>query len=136
MTIVLAWWSAMLVIGIAVLPLTQLIFRKFEDKGWLFSKTLGLFITAWALWAANCTGVLTFTQRNAFLVIGVIAAVNYGAAAVVIHRRGAATLPAAFSADEKHKKAPDRSVRGLFCARAEKRVSCRFRAGWVCRIRG
>ena len=90
MTIVLAWWSAMLVIGIAVLPLTQLIFRKFEDKGWLFSKTLGLFITAWALWAANCTGVLTFTQRNAFLVIGVIAAVNYGAAAVVIHRRGAA----------------------------------------------
>ncbi len=94
MTIVLAWWSAMLVIGIAVLPLTQLIFRKFEDKGWLFSKTLGLFITAWALWAANCTGVLTFTQRNAFLVIGVIAAVNYGAAAVVIHRRGAATLPA------------------------------------------
>ena len=94
MTIVLAWWSAMLVIGIAVLPLTQLIFRKFEDKGWLFSKTLGLFITAWALWAANCTGVLTFTQRNAFLVIGVIAAVNYGAAAVVIHRRGAAMLPA------------------------------------------
>lgn len=94
MTIVLAWWSAMLVIGIAVLPLTQLIFRKFEDKGWLFSKTLGLFITAWALWAANCTGVLTFTQRNAFLVIGVIAAVNYGAAAVVIHRRGAAALPA------------------------------------------
>lgn len=98
MTIVLAWWSAMLVIGISVLPLTQLIFRKFEDKGWLFSKTLGLFLTAWALWAANCAGVLTFTQRNAFLVIGIVAAVNYGVAAVVIHRRGAAAVSAAGAA--------------------------------------
>lgn len=37
------WWLAILLLGAGLMPLTNLMFKKFEDGGWMFSKVLGLF---------------------------------------------------------------------------------------------
>ena len=68
----------MLLTGLACFPLANQIFYKFEDRGWLFSKTIGLFLSSWILWLANSSGVLVFTQHNGFLVLILLAAACYG----------------------------------------------------------
>ena len=49
MTAFLMWWLTLLVLGIGFMPLTMVVFRKFKDKGWLFSKTIGLAISGWLM---------------------------------------------------------------------------------------
>lgn len=78
MGIVLLWWFTILVIGVGFMPLTSGIFRKFEDRGWMFSKMLGFFLTGYLTWALNCTGHFLFTQRNCILITALLIAANYG----------------------------------------------------------
>ena len=78
MKIVLIWWLVVLFLGLSCLPLTWFIFRRFEDCGWLFSKTLGLFFTAWILWSLNCSGWMMFIQENIIIVLALFTALNYG----------------------------------------------------------
>lgn len=68
---ILIWWLVILLLGIVFLPLSNLLFRRFRDGGWLFSKTIGLFISAWLLWVLNCMHVLAFTQVNAMITVAV-----------------------------------------------------------------
>ena len=77
MRLVFLWWGVLLFLGIAYLPLAYVIFHKFRDKGWLFSKTLGLFLSAWLLWTLNCTGLLSFVQNNALICAGIPGIVCY-----------------------------------------------------------
>ena len=79
MRIVLIWWGAMLLMGVSVLPFSYFIFRKFRDCGWLFAKPLGLFVSAWILWTFNVIGAAEFTDRNIYIVLIGLMAVNYGA---------------------------------------------------------
>ena len=77
----------MLLTGIAFFPLTHFIFRKFEDRGWLFAKTIGLFASSWLLFALNCTGAVSFVQGNAVIVIVILCLLNYGIYAVMTNLR-------------------------------------------------
>ena len=69
----LRWYTGILALGIGFYPLTSIVFRRFTDKGWLFSKTIGLLIGGYVVWAMGCSGVLAFTNRRA-LVVTLIAA--------------------------------------------------------------
>ena len=56
----LQWWLAILGIGLVFLPLTNLIFYKFNDRGYLFSKTIGIAITGYFMWLFSSLGILKF----------------------------------------------------------------------------
>ena len=66
LTGIIIWWLVMLSIGILFLPLSNLIFGRFRDGGWLFSKAIGILVCAFLMWTANCLHLLKFSQANAW----------------------------------------------------------------------
>ena len=79
MGIVLQWWLIFLRMGLGFLPLTTYVFRGFDDGGWMFAKTIGLFLVSWLVWTLNCTGLALFQQSTIVITLLVLAAVNYAA---------------------------------------------------------
>ncbi|MBO5354058.1 MAG: hypothetical protein J6A77_12255 [Lachnospiraceae bacterium] len=75
---VLAWWFTLILLGISCLPLTSILFSGFHDGGYLFSKSIGLAMNGWLLWALSSLHILKFTRTNAILVVVVLLALNFG----------------------------------------------------------
>ena len=57
----LLWWISMLVIGAAFMPVTAKLFSAFWDKGWIFSKVLGLAVSGYLNFALVRAGIFPFT---------------------------------------------------------------------------
>ncbi len=72
----LLWWLTLLVLGIGFMPLTMVMFRRFKDKGWLFSKAIGLAVSGWLMWYLASCHILEFTLTNCYLVTAVCFALN------------------------------------------------------------
>ena len=75
---IFVWWLMSVVIGIAFFPLSNRIFSKFRDGGWMFSKSMGIFIAGYVYWLLSCAKLLRFTGMNCMLVLVLCAVVNYG----------------------------------------------------------
>ena len=58
------------------MPLSAWVFRHFDDRGWLFSKSLGIFLTAWVFFVLNTAHIVSFIQRNCLIVTGLLIALN------------------------------------------------------------
>lgn len=71
------WWGATVLLGIAFYPLGAMIFQRFDDRGYLFSKAIGLAATGWLMWLLSSLRVLPFTTKNCYLCLGVCALCNY-----------------------------------------------------------
>lgn len=80
------WWGALAVLGIGFLPLTACMFKNFKDKGFIFSKALGLAISGWLVWFLSSFKIIKFTVANCFIFTAVCFTVNYGLAAFLIIR--------------------------------------------------
>ena len=68
MSTFLIWWLLTLVLGIGFMPLTSMLFSKYKDRGWMFSKVLGLAISGFVTWVIVCRGILPFTEVTCMLV--------------------------------------------------------------------
>ena len=55
------WYLLARVLGAAVMPLTGRMFRRFEDKGWIFSKVTAIAVTGFVTWFLVAVKVLKFT---------------------------------------------------------------------------
>ena len=89
MTAVLKWWLALLFIGVAFMPLTGAVFQRFADRGWLFSKIIGLLLSGWSLWCLVSAELLPFTGGSALLITALLTAVNWGTMLLVRSLHGA-----------------------------------------------
>ncbi len=69
----LRWYAGILALGIGFYPASILVFQRFRDRGWLFSKVLGLAFGGYVMWALSCFGVLAFTNRRAVVVTLILA---------------------------------------------------------------
>ena len=91
-----SFYLASLVLGAGFLPVTSGLFRTFRDRGWLFSRAVGLFLAGWVFWILNTAHLCVFSQRNILIVCVCLFAAN--AVLVVLmgkrRRRGAASAPA------------------------------------------
>ena len=58
------------------MPLSAWVFRHFDDRGWLFSKSLGIFLTTWVFFVLNTAHIISFIQRNCLIVTGLLIALN------------------------------------------------------------
>lgn len=63
---VITWWLSLLVIGFIFLPITAKIFPKFFDKGYLFSKIIGLIFLTFSLWLFSMLKILPFYRVTIF----------------------------------------------------------------------
>lgn len=73
---VLGWWGVLLVIGIITMPLTYLMFSRFSDFGWVFSKSIGLALTAWLMWVFASAKILKFSQLSCIIVCVIVLILN------------------------------------------------------------
>lgn len=73
---VLNWWVVLFLIGVVFMPLTGKIFGNFFDRGYAFSKILGLIAVAYLLFVFGELHILPFGSLGGFLVLYIIALVN------------------------------------------------------------
>lgn len=71
------WWMALVMLGIAFYPLTAVMFRHFDDRGYLFSKAIGIMAAGWLMWVLSSMRILPFTTKNCYLCLGICAGCNY-----------------------------------------------------------
>lgn len=67
--ITLQWWATLFLVGLAFLPLTTFLFSRFFDKGYIFSKVLGIAITSYAIFVLSVLHVATFSALTGYIVL-------------------------------------------------------------------
>jgi YYY domain-containing protein len=70
---VIAWWLALELLGLLALPLTFVIFRRFDDRGYVLSKPLGLLIVGWGAWLLASGRLLPFGPGSIAVAAGLLA---------------------------------------------------------------
>ncbi|HDT15423.1 MAG TPA: hypothetical protein ENN55_04360, partial [Firmicutes bacterium] len=63
---ILHWWIVSVLIGILAVPISFMIFRKSHDRGYMFSKVIGLFLIGYFSW------LIGFAAFNLVTIYGVI----------------------------------------------------------------
>ncbi len=58
----LLWWLCILIMGWIFLPAAGRVFARFFDRGYLFSKTIGLALTSYAVWLCSSLGIASFSR--------------------------------------------------------------------------
>ncbi len=66
------WWFALTLIGLLVYPLVFSIFRVLADRGYIFSKTLGLLLLAYIPWLLASLHIIAFSRLSLLLVLDVL----------------------------------------------------------------
>lgn len=107
----LQWWITAAILGIAFYPLTALIFRRFDDRGYLFSKAIGIMAAGWLMWALSSLHILSFSTVNCYVCLAVCVVCNYGGVllcrVVLPARKKKKELAAEQAADEEEQTASD-----------------------------
>ncbi len=70
LTFIFIWWLALLVFGLVSLPFTSLIFNKFWDKGYIFSKTIGLVLISYLSFTTSVFHIFRFDGLSLWSLFG------------------------------------------------------------------
>ncbi|HET9906123.1 MAG TPA: DUF2298 domain-containing protein, partial [Anaerolineales bacterium] len=68
----LAWFIALQLIGLIALPLTFIAFETFADRGYIFSKVIGLLLVAWGAWLIASIRLAPFTWWTILAVMAIL----------------------------------------------------------------
>ena len=63
------WWLLAALLGVAAMPVTGILFGRFEDKGWIFSKVLAIGATGFFTWLLVAIKLLPFTSLTCLGVV-------------------------------------------------------------------
>jgi YYY domain-containing protein len=66
---VVSWWLAIFTIGIIFFPTTFYFFHKFLDKGYIFSKIIGILIVSYLIWILGSLKLLPFSRLVIIVVL-------------------------------------------------------------------
>jgi len=73
----ITWWLAIDVIGLAAFPLAFVFFRFLPDRGYTFSKILGLLLLGYVLWIAGMAGITPNSRWSIILILALIAGASF-----------------------------------------------------------
>jgi len=59
-SLIFIWWLTIFLVGTVLLPLTFLIFKNFADRGYIFSKVLGILLSTYLIWLLGSLHLLPF----------------------------------------------------------------------------
>ena len=74
------WYLLAAVLGFLGMSVTGRMFRRFDDKGWVFSKVLSIAVTGFVTWLLVTAGILPFTTATCIgvtVACGVLALIFY-----------------------------------------------------------
>jgi YYY domain-containing protein len=74
---ILAWVLVLELIGLLTLPLTVATFQRLTDRGYIFSKSLGLLVIAWGGWMIASLRIAPFTWWLILLCALILAVVSF-----------------------------------------------------------
>ena len=77
MAAVISWWLMLMLLGLVFQPLSLILFSRFHDNGWIFSKTLGIAFSSWVIWYLAGLKLVKFTRFNSIVVIAVCTVLNF-----------------------------------------------------------
>ena len=70
------WYLLALVLGTAAMPLTGRLFRRFQDRGWMFSKVTAIAVSGFLTWFLVAVKIIKFTTMTCIVVTLVCAAAS------------------------------------------------------------
>ena len=70
------WYLLALVLGAAAMPLTGRLFRRFQDRGWMFSKVTAIAVSGFLTWFLVAVKIIKFTTMTCIVVTLVCAAAS------------------------------------------------------------
>lgn len=76
-TSIVTWWLVVQLLGFLALPLTYTVFRNFADRGYAFSKPVGLLIVAYLVWLPISLRFLRNQLATYLLALVLLAAFSY-----------------------------------------------------------
>lgn len=65
----LQWWVVIFGLGLIFMPITSYIFSRFHDRGFLFSKAIGIAITGYLMWLLSSLHLMKFTEKSCIITI-------------------------------------------------------------------
>ncbi|HUD44682.1 MAG TPA: DUF2298 domain-containing protein [Patescibacteria group bacterium] len=74
---VLQWWALLFVIGLVFISFTSRFFSHFADKGYAFSKMLGISIISYTIFVIGILHIAPFTQLEAWLIVFLWLVINH-----------------------------------------------------------
>lgn len=78
MEIILRFYLLLLILGLAVLPVSFCLFPSFQNGGYFFSKIAGLFISGYLMWLFSSLNILKFSLLNCFICLFIVILLVYG----------------------------------------------------------
>ena len=70
------WYLLALLLGAAAMPLTGRLFRRFQDRGWMFSKVTAIAVSGFLTWFLVAVKIIKFTTMTCIVVTLVCAAAS------------------------------------------------------------
>lgn len=74
---VIKWWFVFVVVGLLFLPVSYRIFSTFTDKGYMFSKTIGIAVSSYIFWILSYLKILKITRFNCWSVTVILGLIVY-----------------------------------------------------------
>jgi len=63
------WWLTILAIGVAAFPLSSYLFKNFVDRGYIFSKVLGILLVSYIVFLGGLSKIVPFTTMTVTVVL-------------------------------------------------------------------
>lgn len=73
---ILQWWFPIFILGLIFFPSSSLIFDKFIDRGYLFSKVLAFGLVSYTVFVLNVARILPFNLITIFLITWIFSLLN------------------------------------------------------------
>jgi len=70
------WWLALFAIGLIHMPFSNILFSRFLDKGYIFSKIIGIVLISYIMFLLGTLRILPFTLASLVLIIFFLALCN------------------------------------------------------------
>ena len=70
---IIIWWGYIFLLGLIFLPVASRLFNKFFDKGYLFSKALGIAVFAYTSWLLASVRAVPFRRISIFAIMAAAA---------------------------------------------------------------
>ncbi len=79
---IVLWWSVIFFLGALFFPFSQGLFKRFIDRGYIFSKIIGILVLSYISWLLSITHLLPFSKPSllfilSFFLIGNLSYLGY-----------------------------------------------------------
>lgn len=70
--IILSFEFISIILALSTLPLAIILFQGFKDRGYIFSKSIGLFFSGYLMWLLSSLHILKFTVLSCFVCVVIV----------------------------------------------------------------